>query len=168
MREIFLLLFAVLIHEFGHLAAAKLLGVGNVSFALKSMGGIFTFDFSHTSFIREIIVHLSGSVFGLISAAAAYALFRESALFFVGVSVSLSIVNLLPIFGFDGGGILFSFLSIFLLPDDSYKICGIVSNVVSAVLWAVVINTELKYSVNLGLLCFSITVFLSQLRLNRT
>lgn len=168
MREIFLLLLAVSIHELGHLAAAKLSGVRNVSFALKSLGGVLSFDFSHTSFVSEIIVHLSGSVCGLISAAAAYAVFHESAIFFVGVSVSLSIVNLLPITGFDGGGILFSFLSIFLLPDDSYKICGIVSFVTSALLWAAVIWTELKLSVNLGLLCSTITVFLSQFRLNRT
>lgn len=132
------------------------------------MGGVFTFDFSRTSFLREILIHLSGSLCGLLSAAAAYLLFRESALFFAGVSVSLSLVNLLPISGFDGGGILFSILSLFLLPDDSYKICGIVSLAASAVLWAAVIWTELKLGVNLGLICFSLTVLLSQLRLDRT
>ena len=97
---------AVLVHEAGHLLAARVLGIP----LRRGTGGLFgvrlTFDFSRAGYGREALVHLAGPTAGLLSSLAAVWLFGEAGLWFGGISAALAVFNLLPAGGLDGGGAL--------------------------------------------------------------
>ena len=109
MNELIALAAALVIHELGHLLAAKILGIPLVRFRLNPMGGVMTFDFSRSAYEREAAVHFSGPAAGLISGVIGWRILQDP--FFTGISVVLACVNLLPIRGLDGGGILRCVLS---------------------------------------------------------
>ena len=104
MSGILAFLAAVVLHEAGHLAAARLLGIP-VRRGGGSIGGLrLVFDFSRTGYLREAAVHLAGPLAGLLGAATAS---RVPGLgTFGGISLLCAAVNLLPCEGLDGGGIL--------------------------------------------------------------
>ena len=163
MWEIISLLAAAAVHEAGHLTAARIIGVKKISFTLKNLGGILNFDFSKTTYAGEIIVHLSGGLAGLLSSLAAYCIFSSSEYTYIGASLTFAFVNFLPIRGFDGGGILNAVLSSFMLPDYSYKICRIASDIAVFVFLTTVIWIEIKIYPNLGLLYFALTAVIQKL-----
>lgn len=160
MSELFTLLAALLIHELGHLLAARALGIPLVRFRLAPVGGVMTFDFSGTAYLKEAAVHLSGPLAGLISGGIAAILSADP--FFAGISVVLACVNLLPIRGLDGGGILRCVLSRFLFPDTVWRICGILSAAGVLLLWTAVLWIELRVTANLGLAAFAAALLLNE------
>lgn len=164
MRELLLFAVSIIIHEIGHIIAALILGIPVTSFDIRALGGVFTFDFSRSGYVKESIVHFSGPFFGLLVLCLAYLLYGERAYFFAGVSVSLSLVNLLPIEGFDGGGIIRSILSLFLLPDTVWRICRVASVIGVIALWMAVIWVELRVDGNLGLMVFVVGIMLGQMK----
>lgn len=137
----------------GHLAAARLVGVPLVSFSVKPIGAALKFDFTGVSYAREAAVHLGGSVLGMLASLLAV-LGGAGGQFFCGISTVLSAVNLLPITGFDGGGILSCVLSSVLQPDTSARVSRAVSIVFLLLLWAAVLWIELRVGANLSLLAF--------------
>lgn len=163
MRELILLLAAVLIHEAGHLSAARLLKIPLISFRLNPAGGIMTFDFSHTSYLREAVVHLSGPAAGLLAAFAGYKISDD--VFFTGISITLSLVNLLPIDGLDGGGILRCVLNGFCPPEIVWRIGQIVSMAGVCLLWTAVLWIELRVTANVGLLAFAVYLLMRNVKL---
>ena len=102
--RLFCVVSPAVIHELGHILAAKLCGVRSWRFGLKAGGALITFDFSRLSYMREVFVHLAGPAFGVLSALFSVIFFGERAEYFAGVSLSMALVNLLPVSGFDGGG----------------------------------------------------------------
>ncbi len=154
MREIISAALAVALHELGHLIAAKMLGVCTRAFSLKPIGAALTFDFSAVSYSRELAVHAAGPTLGIISASVAYLLLGEASLRFAGISCVLSAINLLPITGLDGGGILRCALSLFLMPNTIEAACRAVSFVFLLLLWTGVLWIELRVGANLSLLAF--------------
>ena len=84
--------------------------------------------------------------------------FGARAEYFAGASLSMALVNLLPFSGFDGVGIFSAVVSMFCLPDLSYRICRAVSFCTSAVLWVAVVLFEIKYGANIGLLAFTVAI----------
>lgn len=161
--RLFCVLSAAVIHECGHILAAKLCGVRSWRFGLKAGGALITFDFSRLTYMREVFVHIAGPAFGVMSAFLSVILFGERAVYFAGVSLSMAFVNLLPVSGFDGGGIFSALLSMFCLPDVSYRICRAVSFCTSAVLWTGVVLFEIKYGANIGLLAFTLVLCMKNL-----
>ncbi len=102
--EIFPLIISVLVHEAGHILALKLLGgyVGEIKADLKGI----EFKMERTALFtgKEIIlVSMAGPVAGLLFAAAAF-IWRLDELF--KINLLLSLFNLLPLKGLDGGEIL--------------------------------------------------------------
>lgn len=159
-NELISLIAALTIHEMGHLAAAKFFGIPLVRFRLNPTGGVMTFDFSHASYLRETAVHLGGPLAGILSAAVGWTLLRD--FFFTGISVTLAVVNLLPIRGLDGGGVLRCLLNRFCFPDTAWRIGRICSVSGVMLLWAAVLWIELRVRVNLGLIAFAAVLLLKE------
>lgn len=164
MNELFALLLAILLHEFGHLAFAKLFGIPCLSFGFRTGGAVLKFDFSQVGYFREGIVHAGGALFGIISSEIAWIVFGESAYYFIGISFALSTVNLLPIIGLDGGALLSCVLAQFLLPDTVWRIQKIVSLISVVFLWGAVLWIELRVSPNFSLIAFVLCVIFGSLK----
>lgn len=164
MGELFALLAAIFLHEMGHFLAAKLCGVPCVSFGFRAGGAVLTFDFSRVGYVREGLVHAGGALLGLISAVMAGLIFGERAYFFLGITLVLSAVNLLPITGMDGGAILSCVLSQFFLPDTVWRVQRIVSLAAVLFLWGAVLWIELRVSPNLSLMTFVLCVIFSSFK----
>ncbi len=160
--ELLALIAALVIHELGHLAMAKILGIPLVRFRLNPLGGVMTFDFSNSAYGREAMVHLSGPLAGLISGMVGWMLMNNS--FFTGISVVLACVNLLPIRGLDGGGILRCVLNCCCSPERAWRIGQICSMTGVLLLWTAVLWIELRVTANLGLMAFAAALLLNEIK----
>lgn len=154
MENLFLLLAAVLLHETGHILCAVLLNIPFSGLAVRPCGAVMTFDFSGTTYLREMCVHLAGPGTGILSAVCALLAFGNTASYFAGLSVWLAVLNLLPVQGFDGGGVLSCLLSLFLPAETAYRVCRAVSVVTLFLLWTAVLWIELRVRAVLTLLLF--------------
>jgi stage IV sporulation protein FB len=105
---------AILIHEFGHFAAIRLLGgrVGTIRIDLSGVTMDYAGAFSEK---REFIIALAGPFLGLVYAAGTSAVGTALESRFLlcssGISLILSVYNLLPAFPLDGGRLLHYFLT---------------------------------------------------------
>ncbi len=129
MRALALYLAVVIIHESGHLLSALALGVPIRSFGGGKWGLRLTFGFAHSSYIRELVVLLSGSVAGLLSV-----LWIPDAAYTKWALV-LNTLNLLPIEGLDGGGVLTCLLHLWLSADRADRVCAVVSRLTRLLFW---------------------------------
>ena len=152
---------AVLVHEAGHLLAARVLGIP----LRRGSGGLFgvrlTFDFSRAGYGREALVHLAGPTAGLLSSLAAVWLFGEAGLWFGGISAALAVFNLLPAGGLDGGGALGCLLWALVPPGSSFaprvpRILKGADLAVRAALWMLSLRFALTGEPNVGLLLFGL------------
>ena len=150
---------ALIIHETGHLLVSRMMGIPLVCFRLNPVGGVMTFDFTGVGYGKEAAVHFSGPAAGLISAVIGI-LCGE--VFFSGISAVLAFVNLLPVRGLDGGGILRCILSLFFLPDTVWRVCRILSAAGVLLLWTAVLWIEMRVGANIGLLAFVVTLLLRE------
>ena len=99
------------VHELGHYAALAIFGAKPYLLRLELTGAAMYFDESRLSYGRELVAALAGPTAGLLLAFAA-AFWGAHAL--SGVSLILSVFNLLPIGGLDGGRVLSALLSMLL------------------------------------------------------
>lgn len=157
-----LFLLSAAVHEAGHILTAKIFGIPMRFFRFCQNGAVMSFDFSHTTYLREAAVHLGGSLFAMTGAVLSVFLLGERAHFFLGISVVLSAVNLMPIRGTDGGACLKALLLTAFLPDTAEKISGIVSWCMWSVLWGAVLWIEMRVRANLTLLLFIIGFLLHE------
>jgi len=156
LSDVILLLVSAAVHEAGHLLAAKLIGVPFRRMKFCTAGGVITFDFSGTSYLCEAFVHLGGSLFGMASALICYAVLSDAALGYLGVTVMLSAVNLLPVRGLDGGAVLSALLNMIFLPDTAERITAVVSFVTWAVIWCAAVRFALRGSRMIWPLIFAV------------
>ena len=164
MTEVLQFVIAFLIHESGHFISAGLLGVPLVSFTPVSIGAVMSFDFSNKSYISEAIVHASGSALGIAFALLSFFIIGERATYFLGISITLSAVNLLPIIGFDGGGITKCLLSRLFLPDNAWRICKAISIISIVILWTAVLWIELRTDGNMALMVFILSLLVGMIK----
>ncbi len=146
-----MLVLAILIHECGHILAARLSKAPLSAFSVGLHGFSMAFDFSALSYGKECFVILAGSVLGLISAAFALGISHNLA-YFSAVSAVMALLNLLPIRGLDGGEALSCILGNFFLPDRTFRICRAVSWVTSIAFWMAAVWIQLRIHANLSLL----------------
>lgn len=144
MRESLLLLTAAVLHELGHLLGARVLRIPFAGLTFRPYGAVMTFDFSRTTYGRELGVHLAGAGTGVLTAWAALRIFGEGAVRFAGISVSLAVLNLLPVEGFDGGGALRCLTMVFLSPERTDAVCRAVSRGTLLLLWTAVLWLEMR------------------------
>jgi len=153
----FSFLAAIFIHEMGHILFARIFGVRIRSFRWCTAGAILEFDFSHCGYLVETLIHLAGALCGVTSALIIHAIGGVSTEF-LGISVFLAVINLLPIRGFDGGAALYAVLEQFLFVDTAWKISSVVSIITTVILWLAVIWCEIRVGANLELLIFVLIV----------
>ncbi len=155
-----MILLAIFVHECGHLLVSGLMSVPLEGFRLTPLGALMRFDFSRTPYWKEAAVHLAGAAFGMGAALLARAVLGRGADTFLGISLCLSIVNLLPLEGLDGGGALLALLSQWTDPNLAYKWAHALSVLLLLGFWVAVVWIEMRVSTNLGLLLFAVGMML--------
>ncbi len=142
---------AVLVHESGHLLAARILGIP----MRRGRGGAFgirlSFDFSRSGWGREAAVHLAGPGAGMLASL----LFRSDPEF-ASVNAGLAFVNLLPLHGFDGGGVLLCLLLSRTDPARAERLAACGSAAARGLLWLAAVRLALLPEPDAGLLLFAL------------
>lgn len=139
LRSIAALTAAVVVHELGHLAALRLLGLRIRAFRSEAQG--FCIDYEgETTRLGNIVAALAGPAAGLVlafalSALAAYTVSSFCALT-AGVSLLLSLFNLLPVCRLDGGRIAWLLLPALFGEAAGDRAARALSAVTAAVLFA--------------------------------
>ncbi len=110
-RDTIGLLLALIIHEAGHIAVAKVLGCKVEKLAIQPLGGYLSLDqLLEVQPATELRIALAGPVANLLTAAAAMALVPYSpqgyVSSFIRASLTLMSFNLLPALPLDGGRVL--------------------------------------------------------------
>ncbi|MBQ5662524.1 MAG: site-2 protease family protein, partial [Clostridia bacterium] len=120
---------AALLHEAGHLTAAAFLHVPIASLRPDALGARLEVKGRMLSYGEEWILCAFGPLFSLLGAAAGALLWASSvrARIFSCASLLLGLLNLLPIFSFDGGRMLACALSFVARPQVAERILRAVS-----------------------------------------
>ena len=147
-------LIAALLHEFGHIGVMWLSDLGIREIGITPYGFEIQTKRGYSSFLEEISVSLAGCAVNFIFALLFY---RFGGVWerFSLASISLGILNILPITCLDGGEALEAALCLKLLPDTAERICRVVSLVMLFLLWlpAVYIFMFSGYNYSLFILC---------------
>ncbi len=167
-------LLAVILHELGHIAAARTLGVRFRRLRVSRTGlCLITSEAGFSSYDNELICALGGPVAGALSALVARALgsllpcllpFVQE---FIPLSLALALLNLLPLRGFDGARILTCFLSCHhrhlpsLSPTDAARVVSLLSCLVLLLLWLLSVYLLLRSGSALSLYLFCLQLFRS-------
>lgn len=130
MRELVVFLSVVLLHELGHLGSACLMGVPVRSFGGKKWGLQLIFSMNNISYVRELVVLLSGSLVGLLSIPIIHAPA------YTPPALVLNCLNLLPIEGLDGGGVLSCFLHLVLPGDVADRLHHTICHCTAVLFWS--------------------------------
>lgn len=104
---------ASVVHELGHLAAMALSCVRASGIRLELTGAAITYDNSRVTYFTDAFIAAMGPLFGigLSVLASLLAGYDDGFLVLSGVSFCLTVLNLLPASGLDGGMILYALLS---------------------------------------------------------
>lgn len=158
-----LLLLSVLLHECGHLLCATVLHWRRPAVHLGPAGIALRYAGVHPPW-QEVLVCLAGPAANFAVAAicrwssmfaAESAGYRPLLLYCIG----LGAVNLLPIQGLDGGGILSGLCALLFMPDRAYKICRMGSLLSVLLLWAFNLYIQMNIGFNLSL--FAVSLYLT-------
>lgn len=108
-----LMLAVAAIHELGHIVAAMLIGVGDISLPRAVLTGLRIRTGRLLSYREEVIIALGGPLINLVLFLVLLPLCRASdyVLAFAAVNLLTALSNLVPIRGFDGQRILIGLLS---------------------------------------------------------
>lgn len=106
---------ACLVHELGHIAAAKVLGGRVERLSLTAVGAELSFDYlTPLSYGRDSLVALAGPAANLLAGGAALLLHHWLP---AAMSLGIGAFNLLPVRPLDGGRVLYDLLAEALDPD---------------------------------------------------
>ena len=159
------LLFAVSLHEIGHVVGARLAKISLRELKLGIFGAGLHTESSLISYKKEIILSLFGPLANFISIAL-FTLIAPTALRgnvfcdnFLLSSLSLGVLNLLPIESFDGGRILSAVLSFFTSPTAAAKAISVVTLIIIFSLWTLSVNILIRASSSISLFVFSAYLF---------
>ena len=175
---------AAVIHEFGHIAAARALGIKIKDISFDYSGLRISIDERLTSYSAEFLLAAAGPASNLLSASAVALCIKISGrevlsvfeaahdfidvgspsvegvcAFFIIASCVQAIINLLPVKTFDGGRILNCMLARVFDERISNTVLSITSGVFVFILWAVSLYLMLKMSSGLGIYIFSASIF---------
>lgn len=158
-------IFAAILHELGHIFAAKARKVKLKNFDVGIFGARLTMDGGICSYADELIVCASGPLVNLILAGTATVIIRtckissDAAELFVFSSLCLGVFNLLPILSFDGGRILGAVISMISDTVIADKVVTFLSFLSLFTLWCISLYLLLRTSASLSLFVFSVSIF---------
>lgn len=140
------LISAVFVHEAGHLMCAALLHMGRPRLKISALGVRIQY-LSPAYGFRRAALCLSGPAAGAVFAVT---LFRLR--FFFMYSLGLSLINLIPISCFDGGGAFAALCDDVFLPHTSARIQKTFSVISVILLWGLSVAVQLRAGANLSLM----------------
>ena len=153
----FSLILSVYIHELGHILAAKIRKIKLSEMKLDIFGAVLYTQKHDFSYIDEILLCLGGPVANFISVMFCISAGYKG--FFYLSSLAQGILNLLPVYGFDGGRILCALSAMFLGTKISDMICKITSFVILLFMWWISVYLLLRIGATLNLFVFSMIMF---------
>ncbi len=156
-------LLAVIIHEIGHIWAAKICRIRLHECTVGIYGAELKPSLINYSYKEEIFLCICGPAINILTSIVLIPAYYISAsrfiLYLILSSVVLAVLNILPIKDFDGGRILYSFLCLFLLPTAAERMIYITSFLLIFILWTLSVYLLLVSGANLSLFIFSISLF---------
>lgn len=158
-------IFVAFLHECGHLAVARIKHIKIKSLDIGIFGARINIDGGIYSYSDEIWLCLGGPLINLLCADAAaiiarlFGIHSDAVALFILSSLSLGIINLLPISSFDGGRMLFGLIARKKPLSFAEKILKISSFISLFLLWIISVYLLLKTSASLSLFVFSLSVF---------
>ncbi len=154
------LMAAVFLHELGHMLAARVCGIRFRELRLGLLGASLSPEGALFSYKKEITLCLCGPLASILSAAAAVHLFGSKCeSLFVMSSVSLGLLNLLPIKDFDGGRALRAFICLITSERLAEAVLKACSFAVLFSLWSFSLYLLLRVGASLSLYVFCLWVF---------
>lgn len=178
--------FSALLHEMGHLIAAKLLGIHIKEIRIDFSGARICTEDHLFSYKKEIWLSISGPLVNFLCFMACIAVFinwgispeelsrqicaflfdgEQSCVgcigFFALSSFLQGAVNLLPIVTLDGGRMLFCFVAMIFGEAFATALLRSTSFIVALVMWTVSLYILLRVSSGLGIFVFAACVFFS-------
>lgn len=155
----FLLVFAYLIHELGHLFFAYIMGA-KIS---KIRGGVFhlslSYDTKGISYLKEAIVCFGGIIFNLLTVLIILMINpsnSDTLSTFLVFNFSLALMNLYPVSILDGGNILKSLFLWKMSGDVAEKLHKWISFFSAVLMWLFSVYMQIIFSTNISLLFISI------------
>ncbi len=161
--ELIQTLSAIALHEVAHIFAAKILGIRCTSPTLLPIGIKLTVNHKESAPLKELVVCLAGSAVGIVVGLLVTCLFDDSLNSFIFASFALSILNLLPIKGLDGGEALNVIANRLFLPDTAHSITQKTSEVTVLILWFITVSVHMYGANNFPMLFFAIYLLYSHL-----
>ena len=163
-KEMFLIIFVLMIHEIGHLFFIILFKNSVSNIIIYPFGGVINYELKNDFIYKDLLITLGGVLSNLLF----YLLFKLLKLDILSnINFVFLIVNLIPIHPLDGSRILTLILSINLPYYLSKIICFIVSLTLSLILLIyIVINKSGFYYMFLIIFLIRINIF-SVIKLNK-
>ena len=154
------LICSVAIHEAGHIIAARAVGIRLTGLRLGIFGAALSVDDTLFSYKKEAILVAGGPAFNFLSVLLLKPLPIAAELnIFFSSSLALGFLNLLPVYGFDGGRIAAAVLSVFFLPRTTEKILKLLSFIIIFSLWCISVYLLMRVGASLSLFVFSSSLF---------
>lgn len=153
---------AALLHELGHFTAARLVGVqvsqvkADLFGARLELGGLISYP-------REWLVAACGPLVNVLCGVAAYppaAAGKEWAVWFVGASLTLAAVNLLPVETLDGGRMLSCAVAWLFGDAAAVAVTRVTTGVCMGLLWMLSVYALLRAEQLLSVFVFSLCLLL--------
>ena len=158
---LFLLLFAVLLHEIGHILLLWVSG-GKLRGISLSLCGITLQAEYPPSYLSKILISLGGPLIGILAFFCCHGI-GGTLHQFAEINLTLSLFNLLPISFLDGGSILNSLLLLFLPYEMASQISRTLSLCLITLLWSFSVYLFLFLNSNPSLFFLSLWFFFSLL-----
>ncbi len=149
-------IFAVIIHEMGHFAAALLFGAKIEKMVIEITGAKMSFCGKLLSYKEELFIALSGPLVNFFTSAVSFEAYSDLS----EISLMLGIINLIPAPGFDGCRILSSFIAQFFGAVASEKTMKLLSFFSVIFLWLLSVYGLLKFGSSFSLFIISCMLFL--------
>ena len=154
---------AIVLHELAHVFFAKVCGVGFQRFEFGIYGARLYANNNVFSYWKEVVISLAGPLINIISTVIVYPIYAnsrsETIFLFMSASVTLGILNLLPIRSFDGGRAIYALLSMLLPIHVAEKILYAFSSICIFILWTLSVYLLITSKAGLSTFVFSISLF---------
>ena len=152
---------AALIHEVGHLIAARLQKIPIVAFRFDILGARLDVGDRLIGYREEWLLCAAGPMASLLFSLLMAPLWRFGSFFFAVSCASflLGLLNLLPVRGFDGGRMAEAFLCRFFGARVGFSVMTLVTHTALLLLWSVSVYFLLRTGGGIALFCFSLSVF---------
>ncbi len=157
---------AVLLHEAGHLLAAKILNIPLFGTDFTPFGIRLKFDLSTERISKEVWVYLSGPIVSIIAGTVVLiwaSPYNKAVFTFALFSLTFGLVNLMPIKRLDGGCIAESILSTLTSPVMNFNITKAVSDVFVFLFWFCAVYVSLTDEINVSMIALAVYLIFSSL-----